>query len=97
MSFGLQVTNDYGQVIDTSKFTCTVYEIFTVSGGSSGTRSYPNLAGFTIFAGIEKYSPDPALQSGVSIAYGAGYPVLSWSPIGNGAGAGTNTIVVVIK
>jgi hypothetical protein len=97
MSFGLQITNEYGQIIDTSKFTCTVHEIFTVSGGSSGTKSYTNLAGFTIYAGIEKYSPDPALQSGVSISYSGGYPTLNWFPIGNGASAGTNTIVVVIK
>ena len=97
MSFGIQILTEYNQLIDTSKFPCSIYEIFTVSGGSTGTKNYPELAGFLIYAGIEKYSPDPLLQSGVSISYTSGYPQLNWFPVSNGASAGTNTIVVVIK
>jgi len=97
MSFGIQILTDYNQLIDTSKFPCSVYEVFTVTGGSTGTKNYPELAGFVIFAGIEKYSPDPKLQTGVSINYTLGYPQLNWFPIGSAPSAGTNTILVIIK
>ena len=98
MSYGLQILTDYNQLIDTSKFPCSVYEIFTVSGGSTGTKNYPELAGFIIYAGIEKLGfADPKTQSGVSINYTNGYPQLNWAPVSSGAAAGTNTIVVVLK
>jgi hypothetical protein len=98
MSFGIQILTDYNQLIDTSTFPCSIYEIFTVSGGSSGTKNYPELAGFTIYAGIDKIGfADPKTQSGVSINYSSGYPQLNWAPVSSSAPAGTNTILVIIK
>jgi hypothetical protein len=97
MSYGIKVVTNSGQVIDTSVIPGTIYDIFVVGGSSSGSRSYPELQGFTIYASIQKFAAQPNAITNTSISYSPGYPVLSWFPSGSSATPASSTITVFAK
>jgi hypothetical protein len=97
MSYGILLTTSSGQVINTSTTPASIYETFVVAGNSTGTKTYPILAGFTIFTSIIKFVAQPGDIIVTTIDYVLGYPRLSWGPSSNGATPANATIVVVVR
>lgn len=97
MTYGIKVVTTAGQVIDTSIIPGTLYDIFTVAGSASGSKSYPELQGFEIYASVQKFVAQPNAITSTSISYSLGYPVLSWFPSGSSATAASSTIIVFAK
>ena len=97
MSFGLLLITTPGQVINTSIIPGTVYDTLVVGGGATGSKAYPELAGFTIFASVQKYLAQPNALTATSVSYSAGYPVLNWFPSGSTAPTYDATIFVFAK
>lgn len=95
MSFGVKLVSNTGKVYDTSSIPAMLYEVLSISGGSTGSKAYPELAGFHIDCATYKYSQD-AIESlsDHSISYDAGYPVLSWAPTRTGYSAAAQTLFV---
>jgi hypothetical protein len=97
MSFGILLTTSSGQTIDTSTTPASIYETFAVAGNSTGTKTYPILAGFTVFTSVIKFIAQPGSIIATTIDYDLGYPRLTWGPSGSTAAAADATIVVVVR
>lgn len=95
MSYGIKCVTANGKVYDTSSIPAMLYEVLSISGGSSGSKAYPELAGFHIDCATYKYSQD-AIESlsDHKITYDAGYPVLSWTPTRKGYSPAAQTFFV---
>lgn len=90
MSEGLYCVCDGGLIIDTSTITGVLRAAVTLSTANSGSLSYPDLAGRTIFVtsarsliGIGSAYSNRHLS--FSISYALGYPVVNYTPIGSDA------------
>jgi hypothetical protein len=97
MSFGARIVLNNGRVIDSSKLTGLVHDVFVVGGATSGTKGYPELAGYVIYAAVQKFIASPAGVITASVSYAAGYPAVNWSPTGSGDGVADATILVFVK
>ena len=97
MSYGIKIITSFGQVIDSSVIPGTVYEIFVVAGNATGSKSYPDLAGFEIYASVQKFQAQPNAITTTSVSYPSGYPVLNWFPSGSNAAPANAQIIVFIK
>jgi hypothetical protein len=97
MSYGIKVVTDSGQVIDSSIIPGTLYDIFVVGGADTGSKSYPELQGFTIYASVQKFAAQPNAITNTSVTYPSGYPVLNWFPSGSSATPAPATITVFAK
>lgn len=100
MTYGLYCLCDNGLVIDTSTITGVLQSALQLSTGSTGSLSYPSLAGREVFVQyVRNLSGTGTAYSNrglsFSISYGAGYPVISYSPIGSGADYSMNVYVLV--
>lgn len=103
MSFGLATFDAAGVEIFNSTavdlaVAAAVVDSFTVSAGGAGSQQYPDYAGFVfqlVVINTYNYS-DLSIYStpSASVDYGAGYPVVSWSP-GSEWYAGGATIIVL--
>ena len=90
MSFGLRIpANDKGAVIDTSKSVAgfALVDAFDVGAGGSGTRSYPELVGFTLhtneiaIVGTISYETQYGGVHNTTVGVGVGnIPYVSYSP-----------------
>lgn len=100
MSYGLYAICANGMVVDTGTITGVLQEALSLSTGSSGTLSYPSLAGRTIFVQTTRAV---TASGGVynnrglrfDISYAAGYPVVTYSPVGSGGDYMMNVYVLV--
>lgn len=98
MPNGIRIKLDNGKVYDSSSVPIVFYESFSITGGSSGSKQYPALAGFNIFVSIAKLaSLANENTSYYSISYSSGYPVLSWFPSRTGGSATTQTLLVFVR
>jgi hypothetical protein len=97
MSFGVNILLNNGRVIDSSKLTGLVHDLFVVGGGTSGTKGYPELAGYIIYAAVQKFISSPAGVITANVSYAFGYPSVNWSPTGSGDGVANATILVFVK
>lgn len=100
MSYGLYCLCDSGLVIDTTTITGVLRSATILSSSSSGTLSYPDLAGRTIDVGMSRsMSATGAAFSnkslGFSISYSSGYPQVSYFPIGSGSDINILLYVIV--
>jgi len=85
MSYGVKVYSPAGDVwIDSSTYTFSYIDTLLVSG--SGSKSYPNFAGWTFYTSPVQDRPSSGYAEifdatflNVSISYGSGYPVITWS------------------
>lgn len=87
MTQGLYCLCENGMVINTSTTTGVLRAALTIATANSGTLSYPDLAGRTVF--VQQVRGSSTLGGNYSsralnftINYGAGYPVISYSPTG---------------
>jgi hypothetical protein len=97
MSFGARIVLNNGRVIDSSKLTGLVHDVFVVAGNSSGSKSYPELNGFVIFSSVQKFTATPGGIVTSSVSYSAGIPTVNWGPTGSGNSPSNATILVFIK
>ncbi len=97
MSYGIRIVTDSGQVIDSSVIPGTIYDIFTVGGSDTGSKSYAELVGFEIYASVQKFISQPSAITATSVNYSLGYPVLNWFPSGSSATPAASTIIVFTK
>lgn len=97
MSYGFQIKTDFNQEISSETFSGLVHSTFVVAGNSSGNISYPELAGFTVYAVVQKYASQPNALVEVSVTYADGYPKVSWFPSGSSATPASALILVIIK
>lgn len=80
MSYGIKIVNSNGRVYDSSSIPAMLYEVFTIIGGSSGSKAYPELAGYTVDCAMSKTSQDAIeTTSDHSVSYDLGYPVVKWA------------------
>lgn len=101
MTYGLYCLCENNMVIDTSTITGVLQDALQISTASSGTLSYPSLAGRTIFVqtirnlvGLGAAYANRALQ--FNISYTLGYPVVTYSPIGSGTDY-IMTVYILVK
>lgn len=97
MSYGIKIVTASGQIIDSSVIPGMLYDIFTVAGSDTGSKSYPELAQFEIYASVQKFVAQPSAITATSVSYSAGYPTLNWFPSGSSATPAPSTIIVFIK
>jgi hypothetical protein len=97
MSYGFKVVLDNGRIIDSSKLTGMIHDIFVVSGGETGSKSYPELTGYEIYATSQKFSATPAGIVQVLVSYSGELPIVSWSPTNSGSTPSNATILVFVK
>lgn len=80
MSYGiaLRAANNitYSDATPGVTFVTLIY----IPGNTSGSRSFPNLAGFTLSWTRFVVSANAFGLANLSASYSLGYPVLSWSP-----------------
>lgn len=75
------------KLFDTTSMALSYIDQFTVTGGASGSRSYPAFAGWTFYAAQVQDDPTGADFSDVNsftalaitISYPGGIPTVSWS------------------
>jgi hypothetical protein len=98
MSYGVKFVLDNGKVYSSDSIPATFYETISIAGASTGSKAYPELAGFTLVVGTIKQSNVSATEnlSDHSVAYDLGYPVLTWFPTRYGA-ASTQTFLVFAR
>lgn len=97
MSYGIKVIDEYNKVYDTSAIPAMLYEVLAVVGGSSGSKAYPELAGFTMDCATYKESAAAISRaSDHVVTYDLGYPVLSWSPSSLSGSASTQSFFVFV-
>lgn len=100
MTYGLYCVCEGNLVIDTTTVTGVLRDFRILSSESSGTLSYPDLAGRTIYVASTRglagqasaYSPRTL---NVSISYSAGYPIVTYSPSGSGTSTLLNLYIIV--
>ena len=98
MSHGLYVLMDNGTVYDTTSIPITLYELFSIAGGSSGSKDYPQLAGMQVDCATMKQSTNAVENlSDLFITYDKGYPVVNWTPVRTGRAASTQTFIVFVR
>jgi hypothetical protein len=96
MTYGAKFVLDNGVVVDTSSLVGSLVEIFTISGGSSGSKSYPDLEGFRLMTVMSKSSSFILDRSSrVVVDYTLGYPRLTWSPFVSNGTSSTQTVFVM--
>ena len=99
MTYGLYCLCNNGLVIDTPSNTGVVQQALTIYTSSSGTLSYPSLAGRTIFIqSIRALSKGSAFSNrslSFNISYSSGYPIVTYSPIGSGVDFWLNVFILV--
>lgn len=90
MAFGLKITNSVGvTILDTSKITFSFIDSIDVPGGSSGSKSYPDLPGWVLHVsqiqdsatGTSYGDINNFTKVVVSITYPGGIPTISWSSV----------------
>lgn len=88
MSFGASLlTSDGTPSFDLSRDGYSFVEVVSATAGSSGSRSYPELAGWQVFATVVQDASTGSVFTdvasltvvNVSVSYAAGYPAVSWS------------------
>jgi hypothetical protein len=100
MSTGLFCLCEGNLVINTSTVTGVLRDFLVLSSESSGSISYPDMAGRTIYAATTRglagqasaFSPRTL---SVTTTYNLGYPVVTYSPTGSGAAVLINLYVIV--
>jgi hypothetical protein len=100
MSYGLVCVCEGNLVINTSTVTGVLLDFVILSSEVSGSISYPSMAGRKIYASTTRgiagqasaYSPRTL---SITISYGSGFPVLTYSPTGSGAAILVNLYVIV--
>lgn len=98
MSFGIYLKLGDGSVFDSTKETITFYEAFSIAGGSTGSKAYPELAGMSLDVVTLKQSSDSVENlSDTTISTALGYPVLSWAPVRAGAAASVQNLLVFVR
>lgn len=100
MTYGLYCLCANGMVVDTTTITGVLQEALSLSTGSSGTLSYPSLAGRTIFIQTTRaVTASGGIFNNRSlrfdISYTAGYPIVTYSPVGSGGNYMLNVYVMV--
>lgn len=100
MSYGLYCLCANNLVVDTTTITGVLQAAVSISTASSGTLSYPSLAGRTIFVqGVRTLSGTGSAYSNrslnFSISYSSGYPVVTYSPVGSGTDYPMNVFILV--
>lgn len=98
MSQGVKFVLNNGKVYDSDSIPVSFVETIVIGGGSSGSRAYPELAGFTIDCATLKQSSNTSENlSDHSTSYTNGYPVLSWYPSRLGQAGSTQTLLVFAR
>jgi hypothetical protein len=97
MSFGCKIVLNNGRVIDSTKLTGLIHDVFVVSGSSSGSKSYPELAGFIVYSAVQKFFATPNGIIFATVSYSLGYPTVNWAPTGSGSAPSDATILVFVK
>lgn len=98
MSQGVKFVLSNGRTYDSSSVPVSFVDVITIAGGSSGSRAYPELAGFTLDCSTLKQSSSTSENlSDHSVAYSAGYPVVSWAPSRTGRAGSTQNLLVLAR
>jgi hypothetical protein len=100
MTTGLLAVCEGNIVINTSTVTGVLRDFMILSSESSGTLSYPDLAGRTIYTASARglagqasaYSPRTL---SISVSYSSGFPVVTYSPTGSGTATLLNLYIIV--
>ena len=99
MSYGIQVTLDNGKTFDTNGFSCNTYDLisYTTNSGTQ-SKSYPELAGYKVYAMVQKVSNSTSdACATASVSYdGSGVPTVTyWTFVGGNTV--TSYIYVVVS
>ena len=98
MTFGVKFVMDNGKTYDSDSIPVSFVETITITGGSSGTRAYPELVGFTLDCATIKQSSNTSENlSDHSVTYANGYPILSWAPSRLGRAGTIQTLMVFAR
>lgn len=98
MSHGIKIVLNNGRVYDSSSIPVSFVDTITVAGGSSGSRAYPELVGFTLQCATLKQSTSISENLSMhSVSYTNGYPVVSWYPTRFGSAASVQTFLVFAR
>jgi hypothetical protein len=100
MSTGLVCVCEGNLVINTSTVTGVLRDFAVLSSESSGSLSYPDLAGRRIYAATSRGIAGQASAFStrtltINVSYGAGFPVITYSPAGSGLSTLVNLYVIV--
>lgn len=105
MTYGIRTFDSSGNVVFDSTTIDVVHgaavvDVFTIGSVTSGSKSYPELAGYSCdVLGINIYNPsDLSVYSSpnISIDHASGHPIVSWSP-GSQWYAGGGIVVVLTR
>jgi hypothetical protein len=81
MSFGFEIQLENGKVFNfNTTGGAVLIDAFTVVTLTSGSREYPDFAGFTLTVNEVAYTTPGWECSTVTIDYSLGYPVLYYEP-----------------
>ena len=87
MSYGVRTVDSMGRSLDTSAFSCNTYDSFLITSGTSGSKSYPELAnqGYTLYAFCQRVSGSAGCTANfTTIDYPGDVPRVSWSTLATG-------------
>lgn len=79
MSYGITFKSAAASYNDSTPGV-TFVTLINIPGNTSGSRSFPQLAGFTLSWTRFTVSASAFGLANISVSYTLGYPVLSWSP-----------------
>lgn len=97
MSHGIQIFQQNGQLFDENIAAITFVNVYTVGADTSGTLYFPELAGMTLVVSKAAVSASAFGMHDCSVAYGSGYPVLSYYPTGGPAPHTTTQLMVFAR
>ena len=80
MSTGIAIKAANNIIYDDNTPGVTFVTLINIPGNTSGSRAFPNLAGFTLSWTRFVVSANAFGLAVISVSYSLGYPVLSWSP-----------------
>lgn len=82
MSFGIKLVSTSGRSLDSTNYAVNLVDLFTITGSSTGQKSYPALVGFKLQCVLAKSvtSSFNAVSNPV-VSYSNEVPVVSWAPV----------------
>jgi hypothetical protein len=85
MSSGIKIIDAGGRAFDTTLFSTNTYDSFLITSSTTGSKSYPELAGRTIYSFLQKLNGVAGSSANkIVVSYPAGIPTVTWSLLASG-------------
>lgn len=99
MSMGINLIDSAGKSFDVASFSSNTYDSFVITSGTTGSKSYPELEGYTLYAFTQRITGSAGCTCNyVTVTYPANIPTVTWSVLMTGInGTLTQRVYVMVS